>query len=61
MDQIQKMTTKLNQNQEELTKKQKYFDEKMTETQKETLWKIQDFHTLMESRISEQKVNDLLR
>jgi hypothetical protein len=29
--------------QEELSQKVKYFDEKMTETQKETLWKINDF------------------
>ena len=33
----------------------------MTETLQETLWKIQDFQALMETRISEQKVNDLLK
>ena len=33
----------------------------MTETQKETLWKINDFQQLMETRISEQKVKDMVR
>lgn len=33
----------------------------MTETQKETLWKINDFKSIMESRISEQKVNDIIQ
>jgi hypothetical protein len=33
---------------------------KSGETQKETLWKIRDAEQLLETRISEQKVNDLL-
>lgn len=55
------MRNDLTSHQEELSKQVKYFDDKMTETQKETLWKITDFEKLMATRISEQKVKDIVQ
>lgn len=37
------------------------FNQKMDTTYKETLWKIKDVETIIESRISEQKVTNLLK
>lgn len=39
----------------------KFFEEKITETQKETLWKIKDVEAIIETRISEQKVEDIVK
>ena len=38
----------------------KFFEEKIAETQKETLWKIRDVEAIIETRISEQKVDDIV-
>ena len=45
---------------EELAKQVKYFNDRNTETQRDTIWKIKDVEKLLNSRISEQKVNTLL-
>lgn len=50
----------LHEHKEELAKQVKYFNDRNTETQRDTIWKIKDVEKLLNSRISEQKVNTLL-
>jgi hypothetical protein len=53
MENIQHLQNDLNFHKEELVRQVKYFEEKLGETQKETLWKIRDAEQLLETRISE--------
>lgn len=43
-----------------MTKNVQKFENEVEDTKKKTLWKIGDVEKLIEQRISEQKVNDLL-
>lgn len=58
--QMRTIQTNLNQLSQHLTEQVKYFDEKTTEIQQSTIWKIKDVENLLKARISEQKVEDLI-
>mmetsp|Transcript_18568 Transcript_18568/g.28516 ORF Transcript_18568/g.28516 Transcript_18568/m.28516 type:complete len:161 (+) Transcript_18568:922-1404(+) len=58
--QVEMMMKEVTTSKDELFKKSKEFEEKMSETQKETLWKIKDVESLMATRISEEKVNNIV-
>jgi len=58
--QLRVLKDDLHEHKEELAKQVKYFNDRNTETQRDTIWKIKDVEKLLNSRISEQKVNTLL-
>ena len=57
---IATIETKVKEQSDEMTTKNKKFEEDLSELQKQTLWKIKDIENLMEKRISEHKVNALI-
>lgn len=45
---------------EDLKKAMVAFEERIGKTEQQTLWKIRDVETLLETRISDQKVHDMV-
>lgn len=60
MAQLGHVQKDLAQHKEELTTAVKFYEEAMKETKEKTLWKITDVEKIIESRISEKKVTEMI-
>lgn len=57
---IRRVTNEIEVMKEDLKKAMVAFEERIGKTEQQTLWKIRDVETLLETRISDQKVHDMV-